>query len=122
MRDWLVGGRRRGAGRESGRGWMCRLTTDLVSPGAQCPGVLRECGEKHDCRLVVNAPRRQPLAVEGTLQLGVEAFCVLPHAVEPAVALGSGRSHTEVLGAVETVSRVDSGGKKRLPPIVVRTL
>src|SRR3954454_7013885 len=101
---------------------MCRLTIDLVSPGAECPGVLRECGEKHDCRLVVDAPRRQPLAVEGTLPLSVQAFCVLPHAVKLAVTLGSGWSHPEILGAVETVSRVYSGGQKGLPPVVVRTL
>ena len=66
------------------------LPVGLVGPGLLCPRVFREGGEEQDGGLVVDAPGREPLAVEGSFELGVEAFGVLTHAVELLVSLGGG--------------------------------
>jgi hypothetical protein len=68
----------------------------------------------------VHAPCGQPLAVEGTLELGVEAFGVFSHAVEPLVLVAGGGDHAKVFAAVEPGLGVLRGGKEGFPPVMIR--
>jgi hypothetical protein len=80
---------------------MVLLMLGLIAPALQRPGVVGQGCQQVDGSLVVDAPGRQPLAVEGALELRVEGLGVLAHSVEPAV-IGTGRgSDAQVLGAVE---------------------
>ena len=59
------------------------------------------------------------MAVEGAFELGVEAFGVLAHAVEPFVLVAGGGDDAEVFAAVEPGSCVVGGGKEGSSPVVV---
>ena len=95
------------------------LVFGLVVPDVAGPGVLCLCGEEDDDGLVVDAPCGQALAVEGAFELGVEAFGVLPHAVEPFVLVAGGGDDAEVLAAVEPCLGVVGRGEEGFPPVVV---
>ncbi len=59
------------------------------------------------------------MAVEGAFELGVEAFGVLPHAVEPFVLVSGGGDDAEVLAPVEPGLCIFGGGEEGFPPVVV---
>ena len=63
----------------------CRASSSCHTARAQA---LSASGQQDDGGLVVDAPGREALAVEGALELGVEALGVLPHPVEAAVIGG----------------------------------
>ncbi len=67
----------------------------------------------------MDAPGGEALAVEGAFELGVEAFGVLAHAVEPFVLVSGGGDDAEVLAAVEPGLGVVCGGEEGFPPVVV---
>ena len=99
---------------------MLGLETRFVVPDLSGPGVLRHHGKEDDRGLVVHAPGGESLPVERTLELGVEALGVLPHAVEAAVIEACGGRNAQVLGAVELRLDVLSCVEKRFPPVMPR--
>ena len=64
------------------------------------------------------SPGWEASAVEGAVELGVEAFGVLAHAVEAVVPVAGGGDGAEVFAAVEPCLLVSSYGEEWFPPVV----
>ncbi len=87
--------------RREGFGRLLVLVVELVLPNLSGPGVLGECSHEDDDGLVLYTPGRNALAVEGPLKLGVEAFGVLPHPVDPAMPVPGGGYDAQIFAPVE---------------------